>query len=336
MPTTLSGKLEELGLDDILQIVGVSRRTGVLTLRSRGREAVLQCRNGLLVRASSTGFQQSLGELMVQKGVVESGTVAQALTIQQQEGFRDRIGAILHQRFQVDLQVVEQVVREQITNVVMTLFAWHEGNFDFTPKEEIETVDGAYLDPLQLMLEQGDDLAGLEAQGELLQQRFGVHEPLPEQPVAAPAVEPPAASRCALVVVDDDTATAQAIAASFAETQVEVFALTQSEEALIKVDALCRAGRMPVVLIDLIMPKMDGSGVLGGLELLKLLRGNFPDLAVVMMTDFHHQEAEQECAELGCACLLKPRRGNLAPDEMAGFTTHLQSALQACRQKNAA
>ena len=60
VPSGLHGKLEELGLDEILQIIGISRRTGILTLTSQGREAVLYIRDGLLVRISSTGIQQKL------------------------------------------------------------------------------------------------------------------------------------------------------------------------------------------------------------------------------------------------------------------------------------
>lgn len=48
MQSGLHGKLEELGLDEILQIVGVSRRTGIPTPESRGREAVPQFRDGPL------------------------------------------------------------------------------------------------------------------------------------------------------------------------------------------------------------------------------------------------------------------------------------------------
>jgi len=334
MGSSLSGKLEELGLDDILQIITVSRRTGILTLQSRGREAVLQLRDGLVVRANSTGFQQSLGEMLVRKGVVDADLVRDVLALQQYEGFRERIGSILHHRYQVDLQVIEQTVREQMSNVLLTLFAWHEGSYDFEPREEIETVDAAYLDPLQLMLGQGGSVEQLSAQGERLQHEYSAPEPVSEPPAAAAAVA--GDTRCALVVVDDDNATAQAIAAQFPAELLEVFPFTGSEQALVTIDSLCRGGRRPMVLIDLIMPKMDGSGVLGGLEILKLLRQNFKDLIVILMTDFHHAEAEAEVAGLGSVCLLKPRRGNVESDAFTAFMAQLRGELQKCREADAA
>lgn len=338
MGNALSGKLEELGLDDILQIIAVSRRTGILTLKSQGREAVLQFRDGLVVRATSTGFQQSLGELMVQKGIIDPDVVRNALTIQQNEGFRERIGTILHVRYQVDLQVIEQTVREQMANVVMTLFAWHEGRYDFETCAEIETVDAAYLDPLQLMMEQGGSAEQLSAEGERLQHEHGGdrHEQpcMVSVPPAGAVAE--AKKRCVLVVVDDDNATSQAIAEQFPADMLEVFPFVRSEDALIAIDSLYRDGRRPMVLIDLIMPKMDGSGVLGGLEILKLLKQNFQDLIVILMTDFRHAEAEQDAADLGCNCLVKPRRGNVDTEEFTVFMTQLRTELQKCRESHAA
>ena len=337
MGSALSGKLEELGLDDILQIISVSRRTGILTLKSQGREAVLQFRDGLVVRASSTGFQQSLGEMMVQKGIVESSLVSSALATQQNEGFKERIGTILHNRHQVDLQVVELTVREQMANVVMTLFAWHEGVYDFDACDDIETVDAAYLDPMQLMLEQGGSAEQLSEQGERLQHSLRVDEPsLPSpQAVVPAAVQDRSRERCALVVVDDDSVTAQAIADQFPVDLVEVFPFTRSEDALVSIDSLLSGGRRLLLVLDMIMPRMDGSGLLGGLEMLKLLRQNYPALPVVLMTDFSHAEAEAEAAELGAGCLLKPRRGNVESAEFNGFIARLRSALQTCQDAQA-
>jgi CheY-like chemotaxis protein len=314
MQSGLHGKLEELGLDEILQIVGVSRRTGILTLKSRGREAVLHFRDGLLVRVTSTGFQQSLGELLIRTGAVSQEMVRQALLIQQQERFRERIGTILHNRFSVDLQLIEKTIREQISNVLMTLFAWTEGSFDCSARE-VETVDAAYLDPVQLILELGEnDPDRLVAEGVRLQHDLGAdagQEPLKEP--SQPLVPEPEPALPALVIVDDDPAMAHAVA----DQLKQWFAITplgHSEEALVKVDALSRTGRKPVVLVDLIMPKMDGTGVLGGLELIQLLHKNFYGVTIVALSDFHHADAVQEISDLGYPCFIKPRRGDVKGD----------------------
>jgi len=328
MQTRLHGKLEELGLDEILQIVGVSRRTGILTLHSRGREAVLQFRDGLLVRATSTGFQQTLGELLIRNGAATLETVQQALIVQQQEQFRERIGTILHRHFRIDLQVIEQTVREQINNVLMTLFTWTEGDFDFSSRP-VETVDAAYLDPLQLILELGDAAPEqLIAEGMRLQQELGadggqdaVTEDLqPSLPL--PELTPPA-----LVIVDDDRVMAEAVADALKDWFAVTF-FSRSEEALVKVDALFRSGSLPVVLVDLIMPKMDGTGVLGGLELIQLLQSNFSAIRIIAFSDFYHEDAVRQITDLGYPFFMKPRRGDTRGELFAAFLHKLKGELQ--------
>ena len=128
---SLVGNLEELGLSEILQIVSLSRKTGVLSLRSQGREGSIYFRQGQVVRAASSIFQQSLGEVLIQKGVIDLATLRKALAFQQEEGFRERLGSILIKHFKISLETVEEIVREQIENVVFTLFSWSDGTFEF-------------------------------------------------------------------------------------------------------------------------------------------------------------------------------------------------------------
>jgi CheY-like chemotaxis protein len=329
MQSGLHGKLEELGLDEILQLVGVSRRTGILTLKSRGREAVLQFRDGLLVRARSTGFQQSLGEMLVRHGAATPDMVQQALVIQQQERFKERIGSILHTRFKVDLLIIEQTMREQINNVLMTLFAWTDGTFDCTACE-VETVDGAYLDPVQLLLEMGDAaLEQLAAAGIRVQQELGAASGNP--PLATdlqPATQPaPEAKLPVLVMVDDDQSMSEAVCTAL-QPYFRGVAFEKTEEALVQLDSLYRKGDRPVVLIDLIMPKMDGTGVLGGLELVQLLHRNFKGFTCIAIADFQHDEAIQEVISLGYHYLVKPRRGKTTGESFNSFMQQLQSILQ--------
>jgi hypothetical protein len=60
------------------------------------------------------------------------------------------------------------------------------------------------------------------------------------------------------------------------------------------------------------MPRRDGSGVLGGLELLEEVRNNYPDFQVVVMSDHPNQEAEQSVREHGIQILFpKPKKSEV-------------------------
>lgn len=336
---SLVGNLEELGLGEILQIVSLSRKTGVLSLSSRGRDGSVFFRQGQVVRATSSTYKQSLGEVLIQKGVIDLAVLRKSLAFQQENGFRERLGVILVKNFGVSQEVIEEVVREQIENVVFSLFAWAEGTFRFEVQKSIETVDGTKLDPLQFMLDQGLNPQFLAMEGtRILDEKrhaadLGYVDGTASEDddfdfdlIDAPATAPVAAEPVLkpVVIVDDDGQTLRTLSDRLTDNGFVVHAMTRSEDALIKVDTLHRTGERPVVLIDLIMPKMDGSGVLGGVELLDLLHNNFKELQLIVMTDYHHAEAEKKIRDLGYSCITKPRRVEInTPAIMDGFLTQI-------------
>ena len=331
---SLVGNLEDLGLGEILQIVSLSRRSGTLSLQSKGREGTIVFRSGQVIRATSSNFRRFLGEVLVERGVLDGTTLQSALTIQKEEGYRDQVGSILIREFHVSAERIEEVVREQIEHVVYSLFAWQEGSFAFDLQESVATVDAIRMDPVQFMLEQGLDtqFLAMEAARILDEQRIteetgwgegaaglpqdtvDIAFELMQDATEAPVTEPtnrPVAARGAIVLVDDDEGTREFLTTILRELSFEVSAYAASEDTLIAVDTLYRQGVRPLVLVDLIMPRMDGSGILGGLELLELIHNNFSDLRVLVMSDYHNNDAERQVLGMGIDFILKPRRSDL-------------------------
>lgn len=346
---SLVGNLEDLGLGEILQIVSLSRKSGVLTLQSKGREGAIVFRFGQVIRATSSNFRRFLGEVLVERGVLDGETLQSALKVQEEEGYRELIGSILIGRFRVSAERIEEVVREQIENVVYSLFAWQEGSFAFDLQESVEAVDAIRMDPVQFMLEQGlnTQFLAMEATRILDEQRVadddgetGTGQAHDTVDVAfdmmqdrsdAPASEPlsvPQPARGTVVLVDDDEGTREFLTSVLREFSFEVSAYGESEDTLIAVDTLYRQGERPLVLVDLIMPRMDGSGILGGLELLELIHNNFPDLCVVVMSDYHNSDAERQVLGMGIDFVLKPRRSDLDdPSAMEEFSGRFRALL---------
>lgn len=337
---SLVGNLEELGLGEILQIVSLSGKTGVLSLSSRGRDGSVFFRQGQVVRATSSAYQQSLGEVLIQKGIIDLALLRKALALQQENGFRERLGVIIVKNFGVSQDIIEEEVREQIENIVFSLFAWAEGTFEFEVQNSIEMVNDTKFDPLQFMPDQGlnpqflamegtrilDEnrhaadmgFAGGDSSDDATDFTFDLVDGM-NTPTSSPnVVQQP------VVIVDDDGSTLRIIADGLSGNGFVVHAMARSEDTLIKVDTLRRGGECPAVLIDLIMPKMDGSGVLGGVELLELLHNNFKDLQIMIMTDYYHAESEKKIRELGYPFILKPRRFEIdTPAIMESFLTQI-------------
>lgn len=383
---SLVGNLEDLGLGEILQIVSLSRRSGVLSLESRGREARVIFRNGQVIRATSSTFQQNLGEVLIQQGVIDLTILKRALSIQADEGYSQLLGGIMIDRFGVSADAIETVVREQIENVVYSLFAWAEGTFEFE-LQEVNEADNAKLDPVQFMLKQGLNPQYLAMEGsriideqrhrgesgeegeqpaapeetldlafDLLQEPSAAASaapiPTPDPPfqqpeehqVTPPPPADPAGSAQALaeeleefepaeaeqgrhlVLVDDDPETLAALAPLLERQGYRVDAMEKSEDALIRVDTLFRDGVQPTVVVDLIMPRMDGTGILGGLELMELVRNNFPEIPLLGLSDFHNDEAQKKLRSMGIPILIKPLKGEL-DDALDLFAPRLLKAL---------
>jgi len=342
---SLVGNLEELGLGEILQIVSLSRKTGVLSLTSGGRDGSVFFRHGQVIRATSSTYQQSLGEVLIQKGVIDLAVLRKALALQQEKRFLERLGSILVKNFGVSQEIIEEVVREQIENVVFSLFAWSEGSFKFEAKSPVEAGDDSKMDPLQFMLDQGlnpqflamegtrildeqrhaaeIDSSGDDSSDDAQDFAFDLSGAPSSSPSSRHLVQRP------VVIVDDDGPTLRAIADGLTENGFVVHAMTRSEDTLIKVDSLHKGGDNPTVLMDLIMPRMDGSGVLGGIELLELLHNNFKDLQLIIMTDYHHAEAEKMIRDYGYSFIIKPRRVEIStPAIMSGFLTQVTHAIR--------
>jgi CheY-like chemotaxis protein len=328
---SLVGNLADLGLGEILQIVSLSRKSGVLTLQSRGRQGVVVFRFGQVIRATSSTIKYYLGEELLKRKVVDQECLNKALQVQQAGAYRERLGTILIQKFSIPAEKIESVVREQIERVVYSFFSWDEGNFEFELQEDVETIDDSKIDPLQFMLEQGlnPQFLAMEGsriidekrhRGDSLDDEYVPHHPEPsdEEPVAPPeakpeqSYEPPESGGNEIVIVEDNQSVRDFLSDLLSRSGNAVFTFARSEDALITIDTLFREGRRPFVLLDLIMPRMDGSGILGGLELLELINSNFPELSVLVMSDYRNSDAERRIREAGAGFILKPRVSELS------------------------
>ncbi len=333
---SLAGNIEDLGLGEILQIISLSRKSGILTLRSQGREGRIIFREGEVIGAVSPTFQECFGEMLVRKNLIDRAKLRSALSVQQRDGFKEKLGAILVNHYRVSAAVIERVVREQIENAVYSLFDWTQGTFDFELQDAAKVADTIEMDPMQFMLEQGLNPLSLALEGaRIIDEKHHREEagflralaPNPPGPedgaelaisIAEPAMPPssPVSSteieeNPALVLVDDNAAIRDALVPCLRNSGYTVHPAAKSGDALLTIAALYRNGWRPIVLADLIMPRMDGTGMLGGVELLEQIRENFPDTPVLAMADYHNSEAEWKIRRMGFPLIMKPRNNEI-------------------------
>ncbi|NJD91817.1 MAG: DUF4388 domain-containing protein, partial [Geobacter sp.] len=247
---SLVGNLADLGLGEILQIVSLSRKSGILPLQSKGRQGVVVFRFGQVIRATSSTIKYFLGEELLKRKVVDEELINKALQVQQAGAYRERLGTILINRFNIPAHKIEDVVREQIERVVYSFFSWDEGSFEFELQDDVETIDDSKIDPLQFMLEQGlnPQFLAMEGsriidekrhKGESLDEYLPHEDAYAAEPSPSVAVEPvvpaepAAASGCEIVIVEDENQVREFIAELLLASGNSVLTFARSEEALI-------------------------------------------------------------------------------------------------------
>ena len=172
---SLLGRLEDLSLTDIIQIVYLSRRTGVLEIiNGSGRHTVL-FRQGLVVNAASPEHPDLVSFLSAS---LLLGT-EQAKLVRQMEENGIPAGVAIVEMNVLSKDDLANAVRQRILDVVTPLLLSKEGEFNFILSESMSPADVEY-EPDQLFREGGfppNKILGA-ADGEKIQPLKGLEESL--------------------------------------------------------------------------------------------------------------------------------------------------------------
>ncbi|PLX93348.1 MAG: hypothetical protein C0621_07760 [Desulfuromonas sp.] len=344
---SLVGNLEDLGLGDILQIVSLSRKSGILLLQSRNREGKIVFLDGQVIRATSSVLSENLGDLLVRRGLLDIATLKEALLLQKKSEPPPRLGVILSERFSVSSETIEEVVRGQIEKIVYSFFAWNEGTFSFELGEPSELAATSF-NPLQFMLDSGLNPQWLAMEGSrILDEKRHRGEEIEEveEPVVDVAAlmgeDAPASSEGAALAtttdaseevffVDDDEETREGVAQALQERGYRTTLFADAASFTEAVAAAQEKQDRPILLIDLIMPRKDGGGILGGLELLEQVRESAPEFRTLVLSDHPNDEAEHRVRQLGVpAVITKPKKSDVRGERGIAALATLAETLEA-------
>lgn len=147
---SLLGRLEDLSLPDIVQIVFLSRRTGILEIIDHnGRHTVL-FQNGLIVNAGSPE-SSDLASFLERGGHLTSDRVA---SLRHTEEAGIPIGTAILEMNLLDRDTLAKLIQERITAVVLPLLGSRDGEFNFILSDSIGPLDIEY-DPKAVFREGG-------------------------------------------------------------------------------------------------------------------------------------------------------------------------------------
>jgi hypothetical protein len=134
----LAGTLRDFGLPDIVQLIGLQRKTGTLHLTNRGEKVDVIFENGNIVAAESSAARPAdrIGNALVTQGSITQEQLNEALAVQKQT--MQRLGHVLISEQLVNEDTLRSAVEAQLFQVVFRLFRWREGEYNFETQPTVD------------------------------------------------------------------------------------------------------------------------------------------------------------------------------------------------------
>lgn len=150
----LEGSLTDFGLADILQLIYFQHKTGVLKLEGKMDKVSLLFIDGNIGGAESKRRNEDnrLGKILLKKGHLKEEDLDAALQEQRKTG--SRLGTILLKRAFAEKEVIMDVLQGQITEMIIQLFGWKQGTYEFAAQSVAQDKDFPFtLDTQHLLME---------------------------------------------------------------------------------------------------------------------------------------------------------------------------------------
>ncbi len=133
---SLIGSLEDLGLGDILQIIHLSQKSGVLSVRGECGEGHIVFGDGLVRLASLKGDPEDLRGLLVERDSVDASAFDRAVELAREVG--GDLPRALSESGAISRERLDSLLRECVERAAGEMFGWSCGEFSFDVGAEDE------------------------------------------------------------------------------------------------------------------------------------------------------------------------------------------------------
>ncbi len=143
----LEGNLRDFGVQDILQLITLQRKTGVLTIRGQNDTVYITFLDGKIINADSekARVELKLGRVLLKRGSITEEQLNNALKIQKET--LQRLGYVLVKNGFISNEELKAALTQQILEVVYKIFRWKEGEYHFS-QENIVEYDRESINPI--------------------------------------------------------------------------------------------------------------------------------------------------------------------------------------------
>lgn len=128
----LKGNLRDFSTTQLLNLINLARKTGLLTIRGRDTAATLFFKEGKLIYASFGGQDGHLTNMLLKAGKI-SAEQSKAIRARSEVNTDKELGLLLINAGYITQDDIVQSVKSHMLEVVYTLFTWVDGLFHFDP-----------------------------------------------------------------------------------------------------------------------------------------------------------------------------------------------------------
>ncbi|MEE8508561.1 MAG: DUF4388 domain-containing protein [Myxococcota bacterium] len=349
---SLVGNFDDLGLAEIMQIVSLSRKSGLLVLRSDSREGRIVFREGLVCGAFAKGEPEDLKGLLVGGGFLSDDEFERAaLRARESKGSLDDA---LSEHTDLTPERLASLRREQVERSVIRMFGWRSGEFCFEAgsktddhRHELMVLDG--VNPQFLAMEAtrlGDEgnrekdvenrpvgaacdtadsgsidaLAPADAESA----ESDPPETVAEQEAPTPSESPrPGNPAAGLIVIDAELAALEWLKSALGGLFPRIHIFQHCESGVTRIRQYLGRAEFPVVLVASTAHRDPNSGARCIAELVGRLRAQASNLPILVMHD-----DTQDPPDAGSADAVVVR-----PSVVGPASRELESAAEALRQQ---
>jgi CheY-like chemotaxis protein len=314
----LKGRLEDLPLLDMLQIIAFSRKSGFLRIAGpKGRGAVL-LKEGRVLFSYSWSTLAGLEELVRHPDRIAPQVIREHIesSLRELGGLREghfrfeladpsaadfggiKIqpfllqGGIDAQELLLDLAVEIDSERREATSLLELAF-----------QADVETKDPDTPDPDTVALTAAQ-IASAAKQA-----------PQPRGPEPTPKPQPTPSPAVSVVLVDDEAPVRSVVGAELAKRGYRVFTASNPASGAAVVEERIASGEPVIVVVDLKMPSSSERTFYGGFELVRRVRRTDSGIPVLLMVEGLSEKAKTRAKELGVRrMVLKPTLSKIDQD----------------------
>ena len=330
----LNGRLEDLPLLDIVQVVAFSQKTGLLSLETPRGEGAIVFERGLVVSCFTPDtpplerLAAALSPEMKATLIRRRIETALALLVRLREGrFLFRITPAVPAS--VGTRDIASDTLEHGIKAEELLLDLARG-MDEDRRDAAAAVESGFAEAAEAV-EPKDPDPGPVAEPVAEEEALGPEEPLAEPEEAEPLPEDEGRHRVVLLVEDEPDLRAF-LAHVFIEGSWQVVEAGTPRSALRAARSLQDLGLPFVLVLDRGMPTSDGTSFDGGFEVVRRLKKAGFAPPVLLMTDRLTRVTQDRARRLGVAkFVFKPSLSRLDPDQFAAdiraFGTHLRDSI---------